>query len=69
MELEQELSKLLTPTEASRLKGMSLNQFKYHIVKADAPRPVFVGENGHPFYYKADIAKWEPVKRRGKSTK
>jgi hypothetical protein len=66
MDLEQELKKMLTPTEAARLKGMKLNKFKYHITKPHAPRPVFVGEHCHPFYYKAEIAKWEPIKRRGK---
>ena len=66
MELEQQLVKLLSPTESARLKGMTLNKFKYHIIKEGAPRPVFVGENGHPFFWKADIAAWKPTKRKTK---
>ena len=66
MDIEQQLTNLLSPTESARLKGMSLNKFKYHIVKPGAPRPTFVGEHGHPFYDKNDVAKWQPTKRKTK---
>lgn len=39
---------------------MSLNRFKYQIVKPGAPRAVLVGKHRHPFYDEAEIAAWQP---------
>ena len=63
MDLEQELTTLLTPTEAARLKGMRLNRFKYHLDKPDAPRPVFVGPSGRPHYRLDEVRRWKPTLR------
>lgn len=41
------------------MKGMSLNRFKYHIAKPDAPKAIMVG-TGHPHYDKEEIRLWQP---------
>lgn len=51
---------LLSPTEAARTKGLTLNQLKYHMTKPGAPVPVYVGRFRHPFYYERDIEAWSP---------
>ena len=61
-----DISQLLSPTEAAHAKDMSLNQFKYHIAKPNAPKPFIVG-NAHPFYDREQIRLWKPsrmVKKR-----
>lgn len=45
------------------MMGMSLNLFKYHISKPDAPQPIHIGVNRHPFYDSREIKCWRPPER------
>ena len=56
---ELQLSQMLTPTEAAKLKGWSLNTFKYRAAKDDAPQPIAVG-GGEVRYVEAEIREWNP---------
>jgi hypothetical protein len=52
--------KLLTLAESAKRKGMTLNLFKYHIVKPEAPMAIAVGKYPRPFWYAAHIDNWIP---------
>lgn len=55
---------LLTPTEAARAKGMSLNQLKHHLKNPGAPAPILVGLHRHKFYDVEQIQNWQPKVRK-----
>lgn len=55
-----QIDQLLRPTEAARLKGMSLNQFKHHLSRPDAPTPILVGVFKHPHYDMRAVEAWQP---------
>lgn len=62
-ELEQQLSGLLTPTEAARAKRMSLQLFKYYLRDPGSPVPVVIGKSRQRFFWPDEVKQWVP--RRG----
>ena len=64
MNTKQTLDALLSPTEAARLMGMTLNQFKHHLKNPAAPQPVLIGRFGHRFYREDELLAWTPRRKR-----
>lgn len=62
------LALLLTPTEAARSKGLTLNHFKYLLATQPGPEPVAVGRS-HVFYQAAEVAAWQPRVTKKRKTK
>lgn len=61
-----ELNQLVTPSEAAKLKDMTLNLFLYYTRLNRGPKPVLVGMFGHTFYHVNDVREWSPDKQRPK---
>ena len=64
-----DVTQLLTPTEAARRKGLSLNHLKYLLSSRGGLTPVVVGDR-HVFYIRSQVDAWTPItkpkKQRGK---
>lgn len=61
---EEEIAALITPSEASRLKGMRLNTFLYYVRHGRSPLPFSVGAFQHWFFDIREIEEWQPIKRK-----
>ena len=52
-------TQLLTPTEAAKSKGFSLNHFKYLLAQQGGLNQIIIG-NRHIFYDRAQVEAWNP---------
>lgn len=66
-----DIKQLLTTDAVAKLKGVSHSRISYHLKQADAPTPIFIGDDTRPYFQKSDIANWQPkfrvAKRKPKS--
>lgn len=69
LSMQPDLTQLLSPTEAAKMKGLTLNAFKYRLREHGGLNEIVIGDQ-HKFYLRSEVKAWNPpIKTGGRKRK